>query len=247
MGEFQDAQIRRNQTTKTGLIELFKKLLHTGLARAVPVKIHRQLGNKGNGQEIGHQQGNDQGGDQGAEDVLRKVPDEHQGKHDHDGGDSAGEHRRQDFPGAFLNGGIQILVHLSQVALDVFQHHHGIVHQHSQGQDDGCVHDNIQLTPGQVDDRHGAEEHQGNGQARGNDRPEIPQKEQQHDEGIDDGIPQCFQHIGIGGLDKIALGVTDLEVDTRVLGLENLQFPARRLTHIQHTAAGSTLNRQGNA
>ena len=179
--------------------------------------------------------------------MLGEVPDEHQREKHGDGGQGPGEDRGDDLFGPFFDSRLEILMLFVEVTFDILQDDDGIVGEHPQGQDDRRVDDDVELAAGEPDDRHRGEEDHRDRKPRGDDRPEVAQEDHDHQQGVDDGVAQGLEHVGIGGFDEVALGIGDGEVD---IGIE-----LRQLLHLgpggfgdrQDAAAGGPLDGEGDS
>ena len=111
-----------------------------------------------------------------------------------------------------------------EMAFDIFQDDDGIIGQHTQCEDDRCINDDIEFSAGEPYDCHCREKYHRYGESRSDDRTEISQKEHDNQQGEDDSITQCFEHVGIGCFDQISLCVGDTEVDVRIAFLQFLHL-----------------------
>ena len=172
-GKSQHGDIRADEAAEALFIEPLQPDLHPRLVVALAVEEETDAGDESDGEKIGDQQGDDQGGDQVAVDLLGKIADKENGEEDGDGGHRAGEDRPHHLLGALDDGRFQPLFHLLEVALDILQHHHCVVHQHAQRQDDGGIDDDVEVAAHKPADSDGAEKDHGDGGKRRDDRPEI--------------------------------------------------------------------------
>lgn len=178
-------------------------------------------------------------------DLLWKIADKKKGKHDGNGGHRAGENWSYHLLGTLNDSHFQILLHLLEVALDIFQYHHRVVHQHAQGQNDGGINDDIEITAHEPANGEGAEKDHGDGEERCDYGSEIAQEKQNYQQGKDDGVAQGVQHVGVGGFNQYSLSICKLKVDVPVTAFEFFDLGPACFGGIQHRATRGSLNGKG--
>ena len=117
------------------------------------------------------------------------------------------------------------------MSLDIFEHHHRIISQHSKSQNDSGVNYNIQFATAKPDNCEGAEKHHGNRKAGSNNGPEIPQEKEHNYQRKDDGIAQSTQHVFVGEFNQITLCIRYLKTNIRIFLFQLFHLRTRHITH----------------
>jgi len=159
----------------------------------------------------GHEQGTRKGDDEGEWHVAHKLPDdsgpqEHGPEGRHRGG-SGGDHRASHLRGS-QSSGLPSRVSLLAEAIDVLNHHHCIVHQHPQGNDQGKQDNEVQSVPESLKDQERGKHRQGNGNTDENRIPD-PEEEKQDRNDEDETTDNVIFQVRHQGLHVLALIARD--------------------------------------
>ena len=167
-------------------VRQFRFLRATSLPR-LWLRLGRQDPRRGCGN---HCDRNDQrNADRGADckgDVAKQLPrlffvEQHR-KKDRQRGERRCQDRTPDFTGS-THRGYERTFALLVMTIDVFQHDHRIIYDHSHGERQSRQTDDIQRAPQQMQNQKGSDDARGDGQCNHQRRFRAPQKHQQHGEG----------------------------------------------------------------
>ncbi len=160
----------------------------------------------------------------------------------HDRGVGAGEDCEHDLLGPADDGVLELLPELLIVALDVLEHHDGVVEQHAHPEDDAGQRHHVELETEQPHEGEGDEIGEGDRDPRQQHPPGVGEEEEDDDHGHDDGVAQGVDHVRHAGGDQLALGVGDGELEPRILLLQLRQMAEHGLDRRQRVAGEGALD-----
>ena len=191
-----------------------------------------EQGNQRHRDDEGRGQGEAEGKGQGRKQLAHEAAQEHQRNQHRKRRHGTGQVGEKDLLRA-LDGrlGRRLARHL-QVPVDILQHHDTVIHQQTDGENDGRHGDHVEVDARQPHEREGHQKRHRDGDGDDGRLAQIGQEQEHHADGQHDGQHNGGGHVADHQLGEDGIVVGDGELDLRKLPPQVVQRLAHVLRHI---------------